>query len=126
MMGRRVPVELSWGMVSGVPHVRARSAFSLLELTVVLAVVGVLLALAVPPFAALRNAYSVRGAMTDLAAGFSFARQSAMARRTPVALVFDTSAGVVGIRAAGTSSRHSGLSAAYGVRLAANRDSAVY
>jgi Tfp pilus assembly protein FimT len=105
---------------------RARGAFSLLELTVVLTLAGFLLAMAAPRFAALRNAWSVRSAMTDVAASFSLARQTAIARRTPVAVVMDTLHGRVRVRAAGRSFRESDLRASYGVVLTANRDSAVY
>ena len=64
--------------------------------------------------------------MADLAADFSLARQSAITRRTTVAIVLDTASGTVAIRsAARTISRHP-LRAAYGIVLGANRDSAVY
>ena len=103
-----------------------RAAFTLLELTVVLTIAGLLLALAAPRFAALRDRSAVRSAMSDLGASFAYARQSALARRAPVAVVFDTSAGVVTVRsAAGASQRHA-LRGTYGVTVSANRDSAVY
>jgi prepilin-type N-terminal cleavage/methylation domain-containing protein len=103
-----------------------RRAFTLLELTVVLTIGGLLLALSAPRFAALRDAWSVRSAMTDLAATFSLARETAIARRTPVAVVMDTAGGVVRVRTGGRSYRSSDLRVAFGVRLGANRDSAVY
>jgi prepilin-type N-terminal cleavage/methylation domain-containing protein len=107
-------------------HVSARRAFTLLELTVVLSVAGLLLAVTAPRFALLRDAWSVRSAMTDLAASFSLARQTAIARRSPVAVVMDTVRGVVEVRAAGRRFRRSDLRLSYGVRVLANRDSAVY
>ena len=103
-----------------------RRAFTLLELTVVLTIAGLLLALSAPRFVLLRDAWSVRSAMTDLAASFSLARQTAMARRTSVAVVMDTAAGGVRVRSGSRSYRSSDLRVAYGVRLSANRDSAVY
>jgi|SRR4051812_11057079 type IV fimbrial biogenesis protein FimT len=104
----------------------ADPGFTLLELLVAMIVAGVLLALGLPRFGAARDARSVRGAMDVLTAGFSLARETALARRTPVAVVFDTAGGVVRIRSAGSPIRRSDLFDSFGVTLAANRDSAVY
>lgn len=103
-----------------------RRAVTLLELTVVVAIAGLLMAISIPRFTALRDSWSVRAAMTDLGAAFSLARASALARRTPVAVVFDTAGGTVVLRAGGTLVRRTGLTTIYGVSLGANRDSAVY
>jgi len=103
-----------------------RFAFTLLEVVIVLALAGLLAALAVPRFSALRDSASVRAAMADLGAAFSAARQAAITRRTVVAVVVDTASGAVAVRsAAGTLLRHE-LHAAYGIVLGCNRDSAVY
>jgi type IV fimbrial biogenesis protein FimT len=103
-----------------------RPAFTLLELVVALTIAGILLALGLPRFASARDARSVRGAMDVLSTGFSLARQTALARRTPVAVVFDTAAGVVRVRSAAGGIRRSDLLATFGVTVATNRDSAVY
>ena len=103
-----------------------RPGFTLLELSLVLAIGGLLLALAAPRFAALRDAHAVRAAMTDLGASFALARQSAVARRAPIAVVLDTGTGIVLVRAAGESLRRSALRSSYGVVVGSNRDSAVY
>lgn len=105
---------------------REQFGFTLLELLVVMTVAAVLMALALPRFASLRDARAVRAAMDDVAGGFSLARQTALAQRTSVAIVFDTSANVVQIRSAGGSVRRAGLKESFGVTLSANRDSAVY
>ena len=105
---------------------RRAGGFTLLELLVVLTIVGAMLGLVAPRFAGLRNAQSVRAAMGDLSTGFTLARQSALARRSTVALVFDTAAAVVHIRSADGPIRRSDLGASFGVSLSANRDSAVY
>jgi prepilin-type N-terminal cleavage/methylation domain-containing protein len=103
-----------------------RFAFTLLELVTVLTLVGVLMALAVPRFSAMHDSASVRAAMADLGADFSMARQSAITRRSAVAVVFDTTRGTVVLRSsARVMSRHD-LRTAYGIVLGANRDSAVY
>ena len=100
--------------------------FTLLEVIVAMMVAGILLALALPRFASARDAQAVRGAMDVLAAEFSLARQTALSRRAPVAVVFDTAGGVVRTRAAAGPIRLSNLSGSFGVTIAANRDSAVY
>jgi prepilin-type N-terminal cleavage/methylation domain-containing protein len=103
-----------------------RTAFTLLELMIVVVVLGLLMGLALPRFAAFRDAASVRAALADLGSCFSVARQSAITRRTAVAVVFDTISSSVVVRSAGlTLVRHS-LGAEYGIVLGANRDSAVY
>jgi Tfp pilus assembly protein FimT len=97
-----------------------------LEVTVVTAIAGVLLALAVPRFVHLRDASSVRAAMGELGAVFSAARQEAITRRARVAVVFDGSAGTVELRMADQTLLRRSLGLAYGVSLASTRDSAVY
>jgi prepilin-type N-terminal cleavage/methylation domain-containing protein len=103
-----------------------RLAFTLLELVIVLSLIGLLMALAVPRFSAMRDGASVRAAMADLSAVFSMARQSAITRRTTVAVVLDTTLGTVELHAASRSFARHDLHAAFGIVLGANRDSAVY
>ncbi|HVX42074.1 MAG TPA: GspH/FimT family pseudopilin [Gemmatimonadaceae bacterium] len=103
-----------------------RAAYSLLELTVVLAIAGLLLALVAPRFAAVRDGASVRAAMTDLTGAFSTARQTAIMRRMLVAVVLDTASGTVELRASGVRLLRHSLRDVYGIVLAANRDSTVY
>ena len=103
-----------------------RSAFTLLEATVVLTVAAVVLAIVAPRFAAARDSAAVRSAMSDLSAAFSLARQAAMTRRTLVAVVLDTARGAVEVRAVGERIVRRELGATYGIVLGSNRDSAVY
>lgn len=103
-----------------------RFAFTLLELVIVLSLVGLLMGLAAPRFSAMRDGASVRAAVADLAAEFSIARQSAITRRAPVAVVLDTTAGTVELRAGARSISRRQLSALYGIVLRSNRDSTVY
>jgi prepilin-type N-terminal cleavage/methylation domain-containing protein len=101
--------------------------FTLLELLVAMLIAGILLAFGVPRFNAARDSRSVRGAVDVLSSGFSLARETALARRAPVAVVFDTTGGgVMRIRSAGGPIRRSDLFASFGVTVTANRDSAVY
>jgi len=103
-----------------------RSGFTQLELIVVLIVGGILTTLAVPRLVRLRDASSVRAAMTDLGAAFALARQAAVTRRTSVSVVFDTASGVVRVSSAGETLLRRSLRASYSVAIGANRDSAVY
>jgi type II secretory pathway pseudopilin PulG len=103
-----------------------RRGISQLELIVVMTVCGLLTVLAVPRLSRLRDASSVRAAMTDLGAAFAIARQTAVTRRAAVAVVFDTLNGVVRLRSAGETVLRRTLGASYSVSLGANRDSAVY
>ena len=103
-----------------------RSGFTLLEATVVLTIAAVVLAIVAPRFAAARDRAAVRSAMSDLSAAFSLARQSAMTRRTLVAVVLDTASGAVEVRAVGERVARRELGTTYGIVLGSNRDSAVY
>jgi len=103
-----------------------RSGLTQLELIVVLVVGGVLTVLAVPRLVGLRDASSVRAAMTDVGAAFAVARQAAVTRRTPVAVVFDTAAGAIRVSSGGETILRRSLRATYSVSIGANRDSAVY
>ena len=103
-----------------------RSGVTQLELIVVLIVGGLLTALAVPRLVRLRDTSSVRAAMTDVGAAFATARQAAVTRRTSVAVVFDTAAGVLRVSSAGETILRRSLRASYSVSIGANRDSAVY
>jgi len=87
---------------------------------------GVLTVLAVPRLVGLRDASSVRAAMTDVGAAFAVARQAAVTRRTPVAVVFDTAAGAIRVSSGGETILRRSLRATYSVSIGANRDSAVY
>jgi type II secretory pathway pseudopilin PulG len=103
-----------------------RSGLTLLELTVVLMMCGTLTALAIPRLVGLRNASAVRSAASDVVASFTLARQSAVARRSTVAVVFDTASGVIVVRSGTSLLSRRPLRSLYSVFLGANRDSAVY
>jgi prepilin-type N-terminal cleavage/methylation domain-containing protein len=103
-----------------------RRGFTLLELTLVTTIAGLLLALVAPRFASLRDGSSVHSAMGELGAAFSAARQEAITRRAAVAVVFDTAGGSVEIRSGGRTILRRTLRTVYGISLGANRDSAVY
>lgn len=103
-----------------------RSAVTLLEITVVLTVMGVLLAIAVPRVSSLRDRSAVKAGIDEVAGLFATARAAAIARRGMVAVVFDTAAGSVEVRAGGRTLARRSLRSSYGIALGSNRDSAVY
>ncbi|MFI5228159.1 MAG: Tfp pilus assembly protein FimT/FimU [Gemmatimonadales bacterium] len=110
----------------GRPPRRAPSGYSLLELVIVMMMIGVLLAIALPRTASLRDRSSVRAAMTDLSAAFSLARRTALSRRALVSVVLDTAARTVEVRSAGDRLWRRTLGESYGIVLGSDRDSAVY
>jgi hypothetical protein len=67
-----------------------------------------------------------RGAVLDLGASFARARELAMTRRMPVAIAFDSAAGLVQIRGGGDTLVRKRLRRLYGVAIGANHDSVVY
>lgn len=103
-----------------------RRAFTLLELTLVLSISGLLLALALPRLAHVRNASSVRAAVAEVGGAFSLARQEAIVQRAPVGVLIDAKHGVVEVRSRRGAVVRRALGDVYGVVLAANRDSIVY
>jgi prepilin-type N-terminal cleavage/methylation domain-containing protein len=119
MVTRGATVEIPLGAMR-------RSGLTLLELAVVLTIVGVLTVIALPRLAGLRNASAVRSAASEVAASFTLARQSAVTRRAPVAVLLDTAAGLVMVRTGSAVLVRRPLRSIYSVTLTANRDSAVY
>ena len=103
-----------------------RVGLTVLEITVVLAIAGLLATFALPRLAGLRNASAVRSAASEVAAAFTLARQSAIMGRLTVAVVLDTAAGEVTVRSGSRVVSRRQLRAIYSVILSANRDSAVY
>ena len=106
--------------------VMRRPAFTLLEITIVLTVTGLLLLLAVPRFSALRDRQAVRSAIDEIGGSFAAARSAAVARREPVTVILDTADGAIEVRSLGRTLFRRPVRAVYGTMLVSNRDSAVY
>jgi type IV fimbrial biogenesis protein FimT len=98
----------------------------MLELTVVLTVIGLLMAVAAPAFTRMRDAAAVHAAAGEAVAGFAFARATAIHRRRLAAIVFDTIGGGVVVRVGSDAVFRRDLGTVYGIDLGSNRDSAVY
>lgn len=103
-----------------------RAAITLPELLIVLAIIGTLLALAVPPIAASADRAAVHAAAQDIETAFAGARDEALARRSPVWVVFDTAGGVIRVRPERGGTRTRALGSLYGVVLRSTRDSMSY
>ena len=104
----------------------SRAAFSLVELLVVITIIGVLCALALPKVWASADRVAARGAATEIAAVFGEARDRAVAKRRPFAVAVDTSTANIVATANGSPLVRREVGAAYGVRLWASRDSMIY
>jgi prepilin-type N-terminal cleavage/methylation domain-containing protein len=103
-----------------------RYGMTLIELSVVLAIVVLLTAVALPAAAALRDRALVRSATTDVLASLAAARQAAIANGRLVAVRFDTSAARLVVTARAETLGVYSLRRAYGVSLAVTRDSIAY
>jgi prepilin-type N-terminal cleavage/methylation domain-containing protein len=108
---------------------RARRAVTLLETVVVLAIFSVVLGVALPRFARLRDRLAVTSATTEVAALLAFARHAAVVSSRTVGVRFDTAAATVTLTTFDTAAdtlRRDALGAAHGVSLNATRDSIAY
>lgn len=100
-----------------------RRAVTLLEVLVVVALAGILSALALPPYIAARNRASVRAAMTAAVAAFDAARTLALTRGRHAAVGIDTSGSRLVVHSFRDTVLRVPLGASWGVRLTASRDS---
>lgn len=105
---------------------RPRPGYTLLELVVVVATAGVLLALAARPMTTLLDRTRVHAAARDLAFRFHVARDRALLRSGRVGVRLDTAAAVVTIVEEEGATHVRALGAIHGVTLRANRDSMTY
>ena len=100
-----------------------RSGTTLIELTVVLAVVAILIAIVIPRTATMLDRARVSSATTEAIAVFGAARQLAVHRGRRTSVLIDT-AGASMLVLVGTDTAHRRtLGRAHGVRLEATRDS---
>jgi prepilin-type N-terminal cleavage/methylation domain-containing protein len=103
-----------------------RRGVTLAELLVVLAILGVLLALALPRLAGAADRAAVQAALADAATVFGTARETAIYARSAVAVRLDTAAGVLRVQRGSELLLRRDLRSGYSVRLAATRDSMAY
>jgi prepilin-type N-terminal cleavage/methylation domain-containing protein len=104
----------------------ARAGHTLLELIVVLTVVGITLAIAIPRVRDSLDRISVRSAAGDVRATLRFARTMALAGNRAVAVDIDSVTGTLRVRRGPEVLLTRGVGRAHGVRVGRTRDSLTY
>lgn len=100
--------------------------FTLVEMVIVLAIVGILATVCLPAFGALRDSTAVHGAATELMAELAVARNTAILRGVRVAVRIDALRGVVTVHTDDDTILTRSLRADHGVTLRTTRDSIAY
>lgn len=103
-----------------------RRAFTVIEMVIVLAIVGVLAAMAAPRAAAYLDRIHVRGAVEEIATACTLARHLAIQRSARAGVRLDGTAGVVVVHVGPDTIRVLHLAATHGVGLRTTRDSIAY
>jgi type II secretory pathway pseudopilin PulG len=99
---------------------------TLAELIVVLTIMSIVLGYAVVRIAAAADRTAVRAAVADVVTTFATARESAIMRRAPVAVLIDTAASRLRLASGDSLLGSRDFGAIYGVRLRSSRDSMAY
>ena len=105
---------------------RRPRAFTVPELLIVLTILGVVMAIAIPRANASLDRVSVRSAANDVRATLNYARTLAMAGGVPVAVDVDSVLGTLRVRRGDERILTRGVGQAHGVRLGRTRDSLTY
>ena len=105
---------------------RNRMAFTLVETTVVVALIAALTAISIPRASGFVDSIEVRGAVTEIESMFSLARHSAIARGSQVTLIIDAAARTLSVAAGAQLIRTREVGLAHGVLLSTNRTSITY
>lgn len=100
--------------------------FSLLELLIVLTVIGIVLAIAIPRTRAELDRTMVRSAALDVRTTLGLARTLALASHAVVTVDVDSATGMLRVRRGDEVIMRRTVGPAHGVRLAATRDSLAY
>lgn len=103
-----------------------RRAFTVPELLIVLTIVGVVMAIAIPSAKAGLDRVSARAAASDVRATLNYARMLAMAGGVPVAVDIDSIAGTLRVRRDDEHILTRSVGPAHGVRVGKTRDSLAY
>ena len=105
---------------------QARTGFTIIETTIVLAITAALLAITLPRAARFVDRMEVRGAVSEIESLFSLARHVAIARGTQVTLDIDPANRVLSVWAGGELVRTREVGLAHGVQVTSNRPSVTY
>ena len=103
-----------------------RRAFSAIELTIVIGVVSVLSAIAMPGMTKLLDHMRVRAAVTQIESLFGAARHIAIARGSMASVEIDTVAQTISVTLDGDTLRRGDIGGEHGVQLSTNRSSMAY
>lgn len=103
-----------------------RRAFSAIELTIVVGILSILSAIAMPAVTRLLDRVRVRAAVTEIESLFAAARHAAIARGIPANVEIDTVARTISITLDRDTLRKGLLGAEHGVDLTTNRSSMTY
>ena len=103
-----------------------RRGLTLLEITIVVAIVALVAAIATPGLLRRLDRSSVRHATTEILGTLSLARSTAVARESYVTVTFDSVRSCITVAVEGDTLVARMLGAIYGVTIRSNRDSLVY
>ena len=105
---------------------KPRAAFTIIEMTVVLALVSALSGIALLRTSAFIDSIEVHGAVSEIQSLFSLARHVAIAKGSQASLDIDPMRGTISVRLGSSPVRSREVGAAHRVSLAANRTSITY
>lgn len=103
-----------------------KPGFNVIELTIVLTIIAILAAIALPKAAGFVDTMEVRGAVTEIDAFFSLARHVAIARGVQSTLDIDPARGIISVRVGPDTVTTRELEMAHGVTLESTRTSITY
>lgn len=104
----------------------SRRAFTIIETTLVIAVMAALTAITLPRAFGFIDRIEVRGAISEIESLFSLARHAAIARGSRVTLEIDPATSTISVRAGAEMVGSREIGAAHGVILSANRTTITY
>jgi prepilin-type N-terminal cleavage/methylation domain-containing protein len=105
---------------------RALAGFTLIELVIVIAVIGILATTVTPAAGRFLDSIEVRGAVTEIESLFSLARHVAIAHGSQSSLVIDGPNGTLTVVVGADTVRRREVAAAHRVAIAANRTTVTY
>jgi Tfp pilus assembly protein FimT len=105
---------------------RARSGFTIVETTLVIALSSALAAITLPRAWSFVDRIEVQGAVTEIQSLFSLARHTAIVQGAQVSLEIDAARNVISIRSGASLVRTREVGLAHGVTLSGNRSGITY
>lgn len=105
---------------------KSRKAFTIVELTVVMAIASALFAITIPRASGFIDRIELHAAVSEIESMFSLARHVAIARGSQSTLDIDAANGVMNLKSSGGIIRTAELARAHGVVLSTNKTSITY